>query len=188
MAKLNVKIKGLEEVQKRFTDFGNSGRVSVETYLDLIADSAINLLRQNTPVDTGELRDSWGVVNRAGNFVEVGVSDDQEDKLQYVLFGTRHTRPNNFVFVIDSAINAEMQRFTIGSLKQSHKFWTAVPDVHGSGNITATVGLTGTKYSKKRAFGRASLVRPRTGMKRLRVRIGRRRRVGTSIIKTTKIG
>ena len=186
VGKIKVTVKGLKEVQEKFTAFANSGNVYTNTYLDLISESAIQLLRNNTPVDTGELRDSWQEVNRAQNFVEVGVSDDQEDKLQFVLFGTKYTKPNNFIFAIENAINNEMQKFMSGSLRKSHKFWTAIPDVYGTGNITATVGLTGTKYSKKRAFGRATLVRPRTGMKRLRRRIGRRRRVGTSVIKTIK--
>jgi len=186
--KIKIKVEGFDEVKKNFQDFAQSGNISVPNYLNLISESAIKLLKDNTPVDTGALRDSWQEVARTQNSVEVGVSDDQEEKLGYVINGTIFIPANDFMDRVSTVVNQLMQSFMSKSLKQAHKFWKEIPDVHGTGNITSTVGLTGTKFNNRRSFGRSTLYKPRTGRKRLNRRIGRRRRVGSSIIKTVQVG
>ena len=52
---------------------------------------------------------------------------------------------------------------------------------HGIGNISRTVGLTGTKLSRNRGRGKISLVRQRTGRRQFKRRLGRRRRSGRFI-------
>jgi len=52
---------------------------------------------------------------------------------------------------------------------------------HGIGNISRTVGLTGTKLSRNRGRGKISMVRQRTGRRQFKRRLGRRRRSGRFI-------
>jgi len=188
MAKVKVKIEGLKEVKEEFNKFKLSGDNAIDDFLTLISENALRLLKANTPVDTGELQNSWQELNRDDRSVELGVSDDQEDKLQYVIKGTKYIPPNDFITPIDTSINQLIQTYMSSALKRAHKFWRQVPDTPGSANITSTVGLTGTKFNSRRSFGRASLYRLRTGRKRLNRRLGRRRRVGSSILKKTAVG
>lgn len=208
MAKFKMHLDGIDEVQKDFRDFSFSGQRALPRFLDLISQEALSLLRQNTPKDTGELSESWGVIERGMNYVVLGVPDEQEGLLQALLFGTsehdilakpgsalstpfgafkkvrvRGITPNNFVANIDSFIN-EMIYQTMGSvLGKEHRFWT--PSA-GIGNLGKIVGETGARYNRRRSFGRTNLFRPRTGLLSSRVRIGRRRRVG-SAIRTKKV-
>lgn len=185
---MKITILGLKEVIDNFEDFKSSGRDSTNEFLSLISDSALNLLKINTPVDTGELRNSWQELNRDNRSVELGVSDDQDDKLFFVIKGNKNTPANDFITPIDNQINELIKKHMVSTLKKRHKFWQQIPDLPGTSNITGTVGLTKTRFSTKRVFGRSKLYRVRTGLKRMRVRIGRRRSVGKSIIKSVRLG
>lgn len=183
-----IVIKGLKETVDEFSKFQLSGGNSIDGFLTLISDNALRLLKSNTPVDTGKLRDSWQELNRDDRSVELGVSDEEEEKLQYVIRGTRYIPANDFITPIDTAINQLIQTYMTSALKRSHKYWRNVPDAPGTANITSTTGLTGTRYNRGRVFGRATIYRIRTGRKKLNRRIGRRRRVGTSILKRVQVG
>ena len=63
-------------------------------------------------------------------------------------------------------------------LATAHRFFTPYSD---QANIQKIVGLTGTYYSPKRAFGRSILDIARRGGKEHRPRIGRRRQTGKAI-------
>lgn len=176
-------LSGADEVISDFENFGFSGRKVIPSYLSLIGNSAVDLLKANTPVDTGELRDSWRIKEYGNNYVIVGVTPDQEEKLGYVVNGTKFIAPNNFVARVDSFINDMMEETIERLLINSHKFWTPVA---GKANLAKIVGLTGVKYNRRRAFGRSTLTKPRTGRLSNRVRIGRRRRVG-SVASTKRV-
>jgi len=67
-------------------------------FLTQISKSTLDLLRANTPKDTGILSNSWYEISRTSNSVIIGVKDDQTKKLKYIIFGTRphEIRARNF--------------------------------------------------------------------------------------------
>jgi len=182
---IKVKVIGLEKVLTEFNAWGKSLETSMPSFLNLVESQALSLLKQNTPVDTGELSNSWRTLEKTQNTLDIGVTDDQEDKLSFVISGTRFIPPNNFMANVDATINQIINAGLASELVRTHRFWHPV---NGKINITSTVGLTGTTFNKRRGLGRASLNRPKTGRKGLRVRIGRRRRTGVSFKKSIKFG
>ena len=58
-------------------------------FMRVISESAIKLLRMNTPKETGELANSWYEASRTPNTVIISVPDSQTKKLQYIIFGTK---------------------------------------------------------------------------------------------------
>src|SRR3990170_3660267 len=88
MAKTKITVIGLDKVVQEFTSFSLSGRSAQPNFLNLISDSAISLLKQNTPVDTGDLQSDWRVLERDSTSVTIGVSDHNDDKLRFILEGT----------------------------------------------------------------------------------------------------
>ncbi len=188
MGKTKLTLVGWEKTQNDFIKWSESPKRSLPTFLDTIQNTTLSLLRQNTPIDTGELVSSWRVLERTPTSIEIGVTDDQEAKLQFVVYGTQYQRPNNFMQLVDSSINNLINVMFGRTLVQQHRFWKPII---GKTNITATVGLTGTSYNKRRSRGRASVYRPKTGRLGTRVRIGRRRTtagLGNSFFKDIKIG
>lgn len=188
MAKGKITLIGWEKVKQDFIDWGNSPRPALESFMSVIESSTLKLLFDNTPVDTGELRNSWTVLERTESVLEIGVTNDQEEKLFWVVNGTQHTSPNNFMQVVDASINNLISSAFAQKLTQQHRFWRPIT---GKVNITNTVGLTGTTYNKRRSRGRSKIVRPRTGRLATRVRIGRRRStkgLGNEFFKDIKIG
>ena len=210
-------LEGMEKVQQDFEDFKFSGRKVVPRYLDLIANSAISLLKQNTPKDSGELANSWTVLERGINYVTIGVPDEQEGLLQALLFGTlphdivasegkslgpfigRDGRPFWSKKVHVKGITgdnfvANIDAFINGLMSQTMANLLAsshrfYQPFANVANIQKITGLTGTQYIRRRMFGRSALFRPRTGNLGNRVRIGRRRRVGlVSNIKKVELG
>lgn len=176
-----MRLDGIDEVQNNFNAFKNSGSTAIGEFLNVISTNAIKLLKDNTPVDTGELRDSWRELNRGNNSVEIGVSDDQEEKLYYVVNGTRYVQANPFMDDVDETINTLIYITMAPALQRSHPFWHQVNRNVVPMNISKTVGTGGMKYNSRRSFGRAGLSKPQRGGKGLRARVGRRRRVGSTI-------
>lgn len=199
-----VKLIGYEQVKKDYYSFLTSGEVTKDTYLNFIGNAAIKLLQQNTPVDTGDLSKSWQILAKDSNSVTIGVSDDQEDALQAVIFGTgpsvgrfvpvlgvrlvskekdigMHpgTVKNDFVFRIQDQLNGLMGEVMRQSMFKGHKFYRGFDSPSDRANLSKIVGLTGLKGNRRRGLGRTSF-NIRTGRKSFRVRIGRRRRVMTT--------
>ena len=59
-----IEVIGLDQIKRNFNKFSFTQRRAKEKYLDLIGDSAVELLRTNTPVDTAALKRSWQVLGR----------------------------------------------------------------------------------------------------------------------------
>lgn len=187
MAKVKFTLIGWEKVKQDFIDWGRSPERSLPTFMDMVQTTTLSALRQNTPIDTGELVSSWRVLERTPTSIEIGVSDDQEAKLQFVVFGTKYQEPNNFMQIVDASINNLISTMFARTLSQQHRFWQPIV---GKSNITATVGLTGTTVNKRRSRGRASVYRPKTGRLTSRIRISRRRTtagLGDKFFKDIKI-
>lgn len=179
------KIEGLEKVKTDFKAWADSPDKALPSFMNLVESQTLSLLKQNTPKDTGELANSWRTLEKTQNTLEIGVTDDQEDKLSYVISGTKWIPPNNFMAEVDATINQIINTSFASELVRSHRFWHPV---QGKINISSTVGLTGTTFNKRRGLARSSLNRPKTGRKASRVRIGRRRRVGVKFGKSIKLG
>lgn len=171
-----VTLIGWEKARNEFKQWKSSPESALPSFLNLIEQQTLSLLQQNTPKDTGELANSWRTIEKTSNTLEIGVSDDQEAKLQFVVLGTRYIPPNPFLQIVDASINNLISAGLASELSSRHRFWSPIK---GKINITSTVGLTGTQFNTRRSFGRSSLNRPKTGRKGTRVRIGRRRRVGS---------
>ena len=188
MAKGKITLIGWEKVQNDFIAWADSPRPALQSFMAVIESTTLRLLYDNTPVDTGELRDSWTVLEKNDSVLEIGVTSDQEEKLFWVVNGTRSTPPNNFMQLVDSSVNNLISNALSQKLVEKHRFWRPIA---GKVNITSTVGLTGTTYNKRRSRGRSKIVRPRTGRLATRVRIGRRRStkgLGNEFFKDIKIG
>lgn len=188
MAKGRVQLIGWEKVKRDFIEWGRSPRPALKSFMSVVEASTLKLLYDNTPVDTGELRSSWTVIERSESVLEIGVTNDQEEKLFWVVNGNNYQPPNNFMNIVDVSINKLINDAFAIELIKRHRFWRPI---QGKVNITSTVGLTGTTYNKRRSRGRSSIVRPRTGRLSTRVRIGRRRStkgLGNDFFKSIKIG
>ncbi len=126
-----IEIVGLKEIAKNFRKFDFTQRQAKERYFDLIGNSALGLLRTNTPVDTGALKRSWQVLGRGSDWLDVGVPPDQYDKLFYITNGTRRAPPNLFVSFISGFIDNQIISTLELSLSKSHVFFQGVPGGKG---------------------------------------------------------
>ena len=154
-------------------------------FLDVI-EEALQMLRLNTPVDTGNLRDSWQLQKSAH---EIVVANDQQDLLSWVLFGSvTHKNPRNFVQqvndVIDNAVLARLEQ----ALAENHRWFAKLKG--GKGRKHQQVGRTSAGFNGGTSFaGRSTLVRAGTGRRQLKRRLSLRRRRGASIkTKNVKVG
>ena len=91
-----VQLIGMNDVIAKYNSFMRSGAVTLDIYLEFIGQRVLDLLKQNTPVDTGALRDSWHIMSKDTNSITIGVTDEQEDTLQAVIYGTN---PSDGFFV-----------------------------------------------------------------------------------------
>jgi len=104
-----VKIIGADEVARRFKELQTGGPNLQQMFLDEISRSSIELLKANTPKDTGNLANSWHESGRTNNSVTISLKDfggpavgfsrtTNNDKLRFIIFGTRphEIRARNF--------------------------------------------------------------------------------------------
>lgn len=84
-----VKAIGADLVTKAFESMRLDLPNVQERFLTQISKSTLDLLRANTPKDSGILSNSWYEISRTNNTVIIGVKDDQTKKLKYIIFGTR---------------------------------------------------------------------------------------------------
>ena len=73
---LKLELKGFEHVKQQFKRLKQINPGMQVEFMRLIANSTLTLLRLNTPVDTGELKAGWTILNRGNNFVDVGFTQD----------------------------------------------------------------------------------------------------------------
>ena len=175
---VTVDIKGLDRMEREFKKF-NFRIPNIESrFLDVIGIEAMELLKMNTPVDTGNLRDSWQL-QKSGK--EIIIANDQQDLLSMLLFGSiHHPMPRNFVLEVNQQIdNAVMDRLEL-ALVESHRWFAKLPG--GKNRKHQQVGRTSAGFKGGTSFaGRASLVRAGTGRRQLKRRLSLRRRRGKSI-------
>jgi hypothetical protein len=172
-----IEIQGLDELQGKFNKFKFSGKNIKYRFLEMVGVESLELLKLNTPVDTGVLREGW-VLQQSEN--EVNIINDQQDLISFHTFGTIRHIANPFIERINHQVdNMVMQRLE-RALAESHEFFKKLPG--GKNRKFQQVGRTsagfkgGTSYS-----GRATLVRAGTGRRQLKRRLSLRRRRGKSV-------
>ena len=175
---VTVEIKGISRMAAEFKKF-NFRIPNIESrFLDVIGVESLELLRMNTPVDTGNLRDSWQLQKSAK---EIIIANDQQDLLSLHLFGSiHHPMPRNFVAQINQQVdNMVMDRLEL-ALAESHRWFKKLPG--GKGRKFQQVGRTSAGFKGGTSFaGRATMVRAGTGRRQLKRRLSLRRRRGRSV-------
>jgi len=89
-----VKAIGADLVEKRFQALKLNLPNLQQTFLTEISSTTRDLLRANTPKDTGNLANSWFELDRTNNSITISIQESggrtkNSDKLKYIIFGTR---------------------------------------------------------------------------------------------------
>lgn len=173
-----VDIKGLDSFQKELNRFDFKLPNIKRRFLDMVGVEALEMLRANTPVDTGNLRDSWQLQQTHN---EVTISNDQQDLLSWHLFGSKnHRMPRNFVAEINQQVDNMVMARLEQALAENHRYFKNLPG--GKGRRFQQVGRTSAGFKGGVSFaGRSSLIRAGTGRRQLKRRLSLRRRRGKSI-------
>ena len=180
---VSVKIEGLNRMEREFKKF-NFRLPNIESrFLDVIGVESLELLRMNTPVDTGNLRDSWQL-QKSGK--QIIIANDQQDLLSMLLFGSiHHPMPRNFVGQISQQVDMMVMDRLELALAESHRWFRKLPG--GKGRKYQQVGRTSAGFKGGTSFaGRATMVRAGTGRRQLKRRLSLRRRRGKSINQARK--
>ena len=171
-------VEGMDRLLRNFRKV-NFRIPNIESrFLDVIGEEALEMLRANTPVDTGNLRDSWVLQKTAK---EIVVANDQQDLLSLHLFGSiHHPMPRNFVQQVNDVIDREVLNTLEKALAENHRWFAKLPG--GKGRKFQQVGRTSAGFKGGVSFaGRATMVRAGTGRRQLKRRLSLRRRRGSSI-------
>ena len=178
-----VDIKGLDSFERELKKFDFRLPNIKSRFLDMIGEEAMQLLQSNTPIDTGNLRDSWQMIKSTN---EVVIANDQQDLLSMLLFGSiHHPMPRNFVLEINQQVDNMVISRLEQALAESHRWFAKLPG--GKNRKHQQVGRTSAGFRGGTSFaGRSSLVRAGTGRRQLKRRLSLRRRRGTSINQTRK--
>tara|TARA_R110000744_G_scaffold51912_2_gene111560 strand:- start:1049 stop:1606 length:558 start_codon:yes stop_codon:yes gene_type:complete len=178
-----VDIKGLDSFERELKKFDFRLPNIKSRFLDMIGEEAMQLLQSNTPIDTGNLRDSWHMIKTTN---EVAIANDQQDLLSMLLFGSiHHPMPRNFVADINHQVDNMVIARLEAALAESHRWFAKLPG--GKNRKHQQVGRTSAGFRGGTSFaGRSSLVRAGTGRRQLKRRLSLRRRRGTSINQTRK--
>ena len=172
-----VKVIGADRVAEEFNRLSGSVYATQEAVLALTSDKTLSLLKQNTPRDTGALSRSWYEKTRTRTKIKIGVTPDQDDKLVYIVFGTRYIQPNDFISPVLIFIGENIENIMRSNLKASHPYLTNIQSRGGIRTPSNIVGNTKTTFNKRRGRGFSVAKRPSSGRKRYNRKIGLRRTV-----------
>lgn len=199
-----IQVTGLREITKGFQAFQFTGPRIQQRFLRLVGDQTVTLLRQVTPVDSGELAQSWRVLGTGKDYVEVGtsliglVTELEEGTRPHIIrpvrgnvlrfeiggqeiFTTevRHpgTRANPFLDTVARAIHNIIIQILEQALAENHQYFVKLAG--GKGRKFQQVGRSSAGFKGGTRFsGRSTLVRAGTGRKRLTRRLTLKRRTG----------
>jgi hypothetical protein len=208
-------VEGIREIRQGFQKFEFAGKRIQARFLRLIGESTVILLKQVTPVDSGELSASWRVTKQGKGYVEVGTEfigqvEDLErgtkphiirptrgDVLRFEIGGqeiftteVRHpgTQANPFLDNVARTIHTQVISILKQSLAENHPYFLKLKG--GKGRERQQVGRTSAGFRGGVSFaGRSTLVRAGTGRRQLKRRLSLRRRRGSlaRIKKDTKV-
>jgi len=201
---MGIQVKGLKEITKGFQQFEFSGPRIQQRFLRLIGDSTVILLKQTTPIDSGELADSWRVLGQGKDYVEVGTSliglvEELEsgtkphiirpvrgNVLRFEIDGqeiftteVRHpgTRANPFLDTVARTIHNQIIKVLEQAMSENHRYFAKLAG--GKSRKFQQVGRSSAGFKGGgRSTGKSTLVRAGTGRKRLSRRLTLKRRTG----------
>lgn len=200
-----IVVEGLKEITDGFKKFEFTGKRIQARFLTLIGEQTVLLLKRVTPVDSGELANSWRIVGQGKGYVEVGtdlidqVKDLEKgtqphiirpvraDVLRFEIGGqevftteVRHpgTAPNLFLDNVARIIQSEVIKILEQALSENHPYFLKLKG--GKGRKYQQVGRTSAGLKGGVSFaGRSTLVRAGTGRRQLKRRLSLRRRRGS---------
>lgn len=172
---MKLEVIGADKVRKEFQKLG---QITNADFIDVISKQTLYLLFQNTPVDTGELRNSWREIEKTENSVGIGTYQSQLPKLNALIFGTKYMEAIDFltpiVDIMADNIEGVMRRNLKGKHVYLRKIRSGTQNIDTPSNI---VGLTGFTFSKRRGRGKSRIKRTTLNRPSLRPKIYRRRKV-----------
>jgi hypothetical protein len=172
-----IEIEGLGSMEREFRKFNFKVPNIKSRFLDVIGEESLNLLKINTPRDTGNLADSWQMQKSTH---EVVITNDQQDLISFITFGTIRHLPNPFIMVINQQVDNMVMKRLQQALAENHRWFKSLPG--GKGRKFQQVGRTSAGFKGGTSFaGRATLVRVGTGRRQLKRRLSLRRRRGKSV-------
>ena len=172
-----IDVEGLDDLQNKFNKFKFSGKNIKYRFLEMIGVESLELLKINTPIDTGVLREGW-VLQQSEN--EVNIINDQQDLLSFHTFGTIRHIANPFIERINKQVDNMVMARLERALAESHVFFKKLPG--GKNRRFQQVGRTSAGFRGGTSMaGRATLVRAGTGRRQLKRRLSLRRRRGKSV-------
>jgi len=83
-----IRIRGLNQIQQDFLEFERGLPQFQFRFLELIGRSALQLLKLNTPVASGQLKNSWKIVERSKTKVAIGTSEQMAGILELIRKGS----------------------------------------------------------------------------------------------------
>jgi hypothetical protein len=170
-------IIGLDKIIKDLASFNPRIPNVKSRFLDMIGVDSLEILKLNTPKDTGTLADSW-VLQKSTN--EVVIWNTQPDLISFLTFGTIRHIPNPFISVINKQVDNMVIQYLEKALAENHRYFAKLPG--GKGRKFQQVGRTSAGFKGGLSFaGRATLVRAGTGRRQLKRRLQLRRRRGKSV-------
>lgn len=172
-----IEIEGLDRIQSKFRKFNMSTPNVKSRFLDMIGVESLELLKMNTPRDTGQLADSWQLQKSVNSIV---IANDQQDLISFLTMGTIRHLPNPFISVINRQVENMVMARLEGALAESHQWFAKLPG--GKNRKMQQVGRTSAGFKGGTSFaGRATMIRPGTGRRQLKRRLSLRRRRGKSV-------
>lgn len=174
-----IEVVGLREIRRNFKKFNFTMPRAKQRYLTMIGNEAITLLMRNTPRDTGELANSWMVLGRGFDYIDIGVPLEQQAILSFVSEGTVYQIAQPFLQYVGGVINMIIMETLQYTLAQSHPLMRTITSKQRK---RQQVGRTSAGFKGGTSFaGRATMIRPGTGRRQLKRRLSLRRRKGKSI-------
>jgi len=174
---MGIEIKGLDKIQSKFRKFNMSGPNIKSRFLDMVGVESLDLLKMNTPVDTGELREGW-ILQKSANAIVI--MNDQQDLISFLSMGTIRHMANPFVSRINHQVDNMVMARLEEALAESHIWFAKLPG--GKGRKFQQVGRTSAGFKGGTSFaGRSTMTRAGTGRRQLKRRLSLRRRRGKSI-------
>ena len=171
-----IKVEGLDKIKRDLEKFDVVAPNVKSRFLDMIGVDSLEILKLNTPKDTGTLSESW-VLEKSTN--EIVIYNTQPDLISFLTFGTIRHRPNPFISVINRQVDNMVMKYLQDALAENHRYFKGIG---GKGRRFQQVGRTSAGFRGGVSFaGRATLVRAGTGRRILKRKVMLRRKRGKSV-------
>jgi len=194
----------------------STGSVLEREFIDIASHGILQVIKENTPRNTGDFANSWQVFQKSSKFFVIGT--DMQDLFNQVVNGVRPqtifakngkamhffiggeeffrsrievrgTSANPYMEPITKAMDIMIEKLILSLVKKHWRIFKQIrtPNVTKV-NLSKTVGLTGTKRNTRRGRG-GGVQKAKTGRKSFKRTLSRRRRSGKFLTtKNAKVG